>query len=71
MVSKNRFQCGGNDGYESTGPYGEPMVHYLMKKPVMLVQVNPMHTKGIKEIKELCKGHFRFLQWYKRSRYYP
>jgi hypothetical protein len=26
------------------------MVHYLMKKPVMLVQVNPMHTKRIKEI---------------------
>jgi len=39
-------------GYESTGPYGEPMVHYLMKKPVMLVQVNPMHTKRIKEIND-------------------
>jgi transposase len=51
MVSKNRFQCEGIIvGYESTGPYGEPMVHYLMKKPVMLVQVNPMHTKRIKEL---------------------
>jgi transposase len=46
MVSKNRFQCEEIIvGYESTGSYGEPMVHYLMKKPVMLVQVNPMHTK--------------------------
>ena len=51
MASKNRFQCDEIIiGYESTGPYGEPMVHYLMKKPVMLVQVNPMHTKRIKEL---------------------
>ena len=51
MASKNRFQCEEIIvGYESTGPYGEPMVHYLMKKPVMLVQVNPMHTKRIKEL---------------------
>ena len=35
MASKNRFKC--NEvivGYESTGPYGEPMLHYLVKKPV-------------------------------------
>jgi transposase len=51
MASKNGFQCEEIIvGYESTGPYGEPMVHYLMKKPVMLVQVNPMHTKRIKEL---------------------
>ena len=51
MASKNRFQCDAIIiGYESTSPYGEPMVHYLMKKPVMLVQVNPMHTKRIKEL---------------------
>ena len=53
MASKNRFKC--NEvivGYESTGPYGEPLVHYLMKKPVMLVQVNPMHTKRVKEISD-------------------
>jgi transposase len=53
MVSKNRFKC--NEvivGYESTGPYGEPMVHYLMNRPVMLVQVNPMHTKRVKEIND-------------------
>jgi transposase len=37
-------------GFESTGPYGEPLVHYLRKKPVKLVQVNPMHTKRVKEL---------------------
>ena len=53
MTSKDRFKC--NEvivGYESTGPYGEPMVHYLMKKPVRVVQVNPMHTKRVKEISD-------------------
>jgi transposase len=51
VTSKNRFKC--NEvivGYESTGPYGGPLVHYLMKKPVRVVQVNPMHTKRVKEI---------------------
>jgi transposase len=38
-------------GFESTGPYAEPMVHYLMKKEVKLVQVNPMHTKRVKELR--------------------
>lgn len=38
-------------GFESTGPYGEPMIHYLRKKEgVRLVQVNPMHTKKVKEL---------------------
>ena len=37
-------------GIESTGPYGLPLIHYLRKKPVNLVQVNPMHTKRIKEL---------------------
>jgi len=53
IASKNRFKC--NEvivGYESTGPYGEPMLHYLMKKPVRIVQVNPMHTKRVKEIND-------------------
>jgi len=53
MASKNRFQC--NEvivGYESTGPYGEPFLHYLVKKDVKIVQVNPMHTKRIKEISD-------------------
>lgn len=37
-------------GFESTGPYGEPLIHYLKKRPVKLVQVNPMHTKRLKEL---------------------
>jgi transposase len=38
LASKNRFCC--SDvmvGYESTGPYAEPLVHYLMDKPVTIV----------------------------------
>lgn len=53
LTSKNRFCC--SDvmvGYESTGPYAEPLVHYLMDKPVTIVQVNPMHTKRIKELND-------------------
>jgi transposase len=37
-------------GFESTGCYGEPLVHFLRSKKVRLVQVNPMHTKRVKEI---------------------
>jgi hypothetical protein len=37
-------------GFESTGPYAEPLFHYLNKKPVRLVQVNPVHTKKVKEL---------------------
>ena len=37
-------------GFESTGCYGEPMAHYLRKRKVELVQVNPMHTKRLKEL---------------------
>lgn len=37
-------------GFESTGPYGEPLIHYLEKQGIRLVQVNPMHTKRIKEL---------------------
>jgi transposase len=37
-------------GFESTGPYAEPLFHFLRKKPVKLVQVNPVHTKRIKEL---------------------
>lgn len=37
-------------GFESTGPYAEPICHYLRKRSVNLVQVNPMHTKRIKEL---------------------
>jgi len=53
VVSKNRFRC--SDvmvGYESTGPYAEPLLHYLKQRPVTIVQVNPMHTKRIKELND-------------------
>ncbi len=53
IASKNRFGC---DevlvGYESTGPYAEPLVHYLANKQVNIVQVNPMHTKKMKEVND-------------------
>jgi transposase len=37
-------------GFESTGAYGEPLLHYLRKRSIKLVQVNPMHTKRLKEL---------------------
>lgn len=38
-------------GFESTGPYLEPLALFLRnKKGVRLVQVNPMHTKRLKEL---------------------
>jgi len=37
-------------GFESTGPYAEPLFHFLRKKDVKLVQVNPLHTKRLKEL---------------------
>jgi len=37
-------------GFESTGPYAEPLLHFLRKRNVRLVQVNPLHTKRLKEL---------------------
>jgi len=37
-------------GFESTGSYAEPLFHFLRQKPVRLVQVNPVHTKRVKEL---------------------
>ena len=37
-------------GFESTGPYAEPLIHFLKKKPIHLVQVNPLHSKKLKEL---------------------
>ena len=57
VAAQNRFKC--NEvifGYESTGPYGEPLVHYLMDKPVSIVQVNPLHTKRLKEVNDNSPG---------------
>jgi transposase len=40
-------------GLESTGCYGEPLLHFLMsKKGVRLVQINPMHTSRVKELSD-------------------
>jgi hypothetical protein len=37
-------------GFESTGSYAEPLLHFLRSKEVRLVQVNPFHTKRLKEL---------------------
>ena len=37
-------------GFESTGPYAEPLLHFLRRHDVRLVQVNPLHTKRLKEL---------------------
>jgi transposase len=53
VASKNRFGCDEIiAGYESTGPYAEPLAQYLMGKPVTMVQVNPLHTKRMKEVND-------------------
>jgi len=53
LEGKRRFQCTEVVvGYESTGPYGEPLMHYLKQKPVTIVQVNPLHTKRMSEIND-------------------
>ena len=57
VAAQNRFQCTEvMVGYESTGPYAEPLVHYLMDKPVRIVQVNPLHTKRLKEVNDNSPG---------------
>jgi transposase len=37
-------------GFESTGPYAEPLIHFIKQKPVQLVQINPTHSKRLKEL---------------------
>ena len=37
-------------GFESTGSYAEPLLHFLRKRGVRMVQVNPMHTKRLREL---------------------
>lgn len=37
-------------GFESTGSYAEPLLHFLRRKGIKLVQVNPLHTKRLKEL---------------------
>jgi transposase len=43
-------------GFESTGPYAEPLLHFLRKKGTKLVQVNPLHTKRLKELQGNSPG---------------
>lgn len=42
-------------GFESTGSYGEPLVHYMDRKGVALRQINPKHTKKVKELADNSK----------------
>lgn len=52
-VIKTRLAKGLRDiviGFESTGAYAEPLIHFFKDKPVRLVQVNPLHTKRLKEL---------------------
>ena len=43
-------------GFESTGVYGGPVGNFMKSKPVKLVQINPMHTKKMKEITDNSPG---------------
>lgn len=43
-------------GIESTGAYGEPLTHYLSQRGVRVVQVNPLHTKRLKELQGNSPG---------------
>ena len=57
VAARNRFECTEvMVGYESTGPYAEPLVHYLRDKPARIVQVNPLHTKRLKEVNDNSPG---------------
>ena len=39
-------------GYESTGSYGDPLKLFMQRKGALLIQVNPMHTKKLKELSD-------------------
>lgn len=39
-------------GFESTGVYADPLIHYLRARGIRLVLVNPVHTKRVKEIRD-------------------
>jgi transposase len=38
-------------GIESTGNYGEPLIHFMVNRGIHMVQVNPLHTKKVKEMR--------------------
>ena len=54
QIAMERYKLkGAIVGFESSGSYGEPLQHFLKDKPqVHLVQVNPMHTKRVKELND-------------------
>lgn len=37
-------------GFEPTGSYGHPLIYFMNKKGCNLVQINPKHTKRVKEV---------------------
>ncbi|MHB9097925.1 MAG: IS110 family RNA-guided transposase [Syntrophales bacterium] len=37
-------------GFESTGAYAEPLMHFLKTRGIQIVQVNPLHTRKLKEL---------------------
>jgi len=37
-------------GFESTGAYAEPLMHFLKTREIQIVQVNPLHTRKLKEL---------------------
>ena len=39
-------------GFESTGVYAEPLVHFLSKQDLKMVQVNPRHVKRTKDFSD-------------------
>lgn len=39
-------------GFESTGSYSDPLKYYMQHKGASLIQVNPMHTKRLKELSD-------------------
>ncbi|MCK4966401.1 IS110 family transposase [bacterium] len=39
-------------GFEATGPYAEPFIHYLKAEKIQMVQINPYHTKRVKELND-------------------
>jgi transposase len=39
-------------GFESTGVYADPLIHYLKARGIRLILVNAVHTKRVKEIRD-------------------
>lgn len=51
IATMKKYQCDQIIvGFESTGCYSQPLINFMKNSPVILVQVNPMHTKKMKEV---------------------